>query len=146
MIETILNYPYRSPLKVAEVLKDIIKDKVVCDVGCACGDLMFEFSKYCKSVLGVEHDKDRLNIAISRGFCVTKNIIPEADIYYVWVGDWGLPDVMEKLKGRKGKLILAEEDRRKELGGYEIEFPFDELAKEEADNYRKTWHLQIVEL
>jgi len=142
----VLEYPYRSPLKVAEVLKDIIKDKVVCDVGCACGDLMFEFSKYAKKVVGVEHEEKRAKIARERGFEVYENTVPDADIYYVWVGDWGLPDVMEKLKGKKGRLILSEEDRRSELGGYEIEIPFDEKAKEEVDNFRKVWYLQIVEL
>ena len=64
----VLDYPYRSPLKVAEALKDIIKDKVVCDVGCACGDLMVEFSKYAKRVVGIECDKEKSEIAKKEDF------------------------------------------------------------------------------
>ena len=43
-----LEYPFRSPFKVVDALKDIVQDKVVCDVGCACGDLMVEFSNAVK--------------------------------------------------------------------------------------------------
>jgi len=141
----VLDYPYRSPLKVAEALKDIIKDKVVCDVGCACGDLMVEFSKYANKVIGIECDKEKSEIAKKRGFQVV-DIVPNADVYYVWIGiDSSSEDVMNQLKTKKGKLILAEEDIQDKLGGYRINIPIDDISKIDSNN-RKIWHLQVLEL
>ena len=146
MTETILDYPYRSPLKVAEVLKELIKDKVVCDVGCACGDLMIEFSKYAKRVIGIEERKEEREITIKRGLEVVDNL-PDADVYYVWVGIDDL-SFLEMFKDKKGKLVLVEEDRIKELGGYEISMPIEEVStiSNYIGNDRTIWHLQIVEL
>lgn len=137
----ILKYPLRSPLYVASYLQNIIKDKIICDVGCACGDLLVEFAKYSKNVLGVEHDEERANIARARGFNVTDTTVPYADVYYIWANAEGLIDIMEKLKGRKGIFILAEESRNPELGGYEIAIPLVE-----ADELRTEWKLQIVRM
>lgn len=85
-----LEYPQRSPLIVAEAIKDIIKDKTVCDVGCGEGDLMKEFAKYAKNVIGIEKNPDRLKVAVSNGFNVrggdARIRLPEADVYYVWMG------------------------------------------------------------
>ena len=137
----ILQYPDRSPLNIAFVLKDIIKDKTVCDIGCACGDLLIEFSKFCKNVLGVERNKDHLYVARARGLVVNENEIPDADVYYVWANADGLEDIMQKMKNKKGILVLSEESRNPVLGGYEIEVPLLE-----HDENRKNFHLQIVEL
>jgi len=148
MQHPVLNYPLRSPLKVAETIKDIIRDKIVCDVGCACGDLMFEFSKYCKKVIGIEYDNNRAEIARKRGFEVVDKL-PNADVYYIWIGiDSSSENVMNQLKSKKGKLILAEDDRIEKLGGYELLFPIEEVCT--ISNWyakdKKIWHLQVVEL
>lgn len=143
MTETILDYPHRSPLKVAEVLKDIIKDKVVCDIGCACGDLMIAFSKYAKRVVGIERLKEEREISLKRGLDVVDNI-PDADVYYVWVGSNSF-DFLDELRKKNGKLILAEENIIKDLGGYFINIPIDDISKIE-NNDRKIWHLQIVDM
>jgi len=139
----IMDYPHRSPLKVAEVLQDMIRDKVVCDVGCACGDLMFEFSKYCKRVVGIEKDPVRAGITRKRGLELVDHL-PDADIYYLWIGldSW---DFLELFRDKKGKLILAEEDISPELGGYQIVFPIDDVSKI-PNNDRTVWHLQVLEL
>jgi predicted TPR repeat methyltransferase len=145
MQHPVLNYPLRSPLKVAETIKDIIRDKIVCDVGCACGDLMFEFSKYCKKVIGIEYDKERVEIARKRGLEVVDKL-PDADVYYIWIGiDSSSDSVMNQLKSKKGTLILAEEDIRDEWGGYKINIPIDDISMIDHNN-RKIWHLQVVEL
>jgi len=145
MQHPVLNYPLRSPLKVAETIKDIIRDKIVCDVGCACGDLMFEFSKYCKKVIGIEYDKERVEIARKRGLEVVDKL-PDADVYYIWIGiDSSSDSVMNQLKSKKGILILAEEDIRDEWGGYKINIPIDDISMIDHNN-RKIWHLQVVEL
>ena len=87
---------------IAEAIKDIIKDKVVCDIGCREGDLMVAFSKYAKEVIGIEKIADRVRICRRKGFdywfappsglvnqttegdAMTMDI-PHADVYYIWV-------------------------------------------------------------
>jgi SAM-dependent methyltransferase len=146
----ILNYPWRSPSIVPATIQNIIKDKVVCDVGCAYGDLLVELSKFCKRAIGVENDKERLCVARQRGFEVEEVSIPLADVYYVWIGEASLPWVLETLKDRSGLLILAEGDIQKHLGGYELEIiideKFDEIAKLEGHESRDTFRIQIVSL
>lgn len=85
-----LEYPQRSPLVVAEAIKDLIQDKVVCDVGCGDGGLMIELAKYAKEVKGIDNDCDKINTAkklgLDVGCCDALIRVPEAEVYYVWVG------------------------------------------------------------
>jgi hypothetical protein len=141
----VLKYPFRSPLVVAEKIKDIINGKVVCDVGCAYGDLMIELSRHCRKVVGVEHEFARAEAARSRGLEVSDGDIPEADVYYVWVNSWGLVDAMEKLKDRNGILILVEEARDPSLGGYELEIEVPEYEIDKKIDFTRTLHLQVIE-
>lgn len=110
-MKTILEVPYRSPLIIAEAIKDIIAGKIVCELGCACGDLMIEMEKYAKRVVGIEIDKWRATEAIKRGLNVAegdilKDDIPEADIYYLWIDDFDLlPLIIKRIK--KGIIILG---------------------------------------
>ena len=52
---------------------------------------------------------------------------------------------MQQFRNKKGILILAEEDRIPELGGYEINIDIDDISKIDRNN-RKVWHLQVAEL
>ena len=54
-----LKYPTASPKIAAEILKDIIKDKVVFDIGAGEGQLLEQFKKYAKKVSGIEIDPER---------------------------------------------------------------------------------------
>ena len=65
-MDTVLKSPDRSPLVIAEAIKDIIEDKVVCDLGCAYGDLMIEMQKYAKEVIGVEVHDTVCEVAVKR--------------------------------------------------------------------------------
>ena len=116
---SVLEPPYRSPLAVIEAIKDIIKDKVVCDLGCAYGDLMIEMQKYAKEVIGVEVHDEAAKGAINRGLNVIegdmyKIDIPQADVYYLWISipDWDLPKIPKLLK--KGIWIIAADTSIKE--------------------------------
>jgi hypothetical protein len=85
-----LKCPARTPLVVAEALKDILKDKRVCDIGCREGDILLAFLDYAKSGIGVESNENNAKIAQGKGLNVIyadiRNIpMPEADIYYVWI-------------------------------------------------------------
>jgi len=84
--------PNRSPKAVSDAIKDIIEDKVVCELGCAEGDNMMFMSRYAKKVIGFEYNPDRGRVAEQRGLSVTygdyfKDQLPEADVYYFWPND-----------------------------------------------------------
>lgn len=87
--------PFRSPEAVSEAIQDIIKDKVVCELGCAEGDNMVFMSKYAKKVIGIDNNEERLSKAKERGLHVTNgnyyHTLPKADVYYFWT-DKGMVD------------------------------------------------------
>lgn len=79
----------QTPPEVADLIEDIIKDKVVCDIGCGGGSFMSVLSKYAKEVHGIEEDLELANFAASRGFKVQQENafsfpLPKADVYYCW--------------------------------------------------------------
>lgn len=79
----------RSPAAVAEACKDIIKDKVVCDVGCGEGDILWLMKKYAKRVIGFERNPARYLHAKAKGIEVVVGTypydpLPDADMYYMW--------------------------------------------------------------
>lgn len=81
--------PYRSPRAVSEAIKDIIKNKTVCELGCAEGDNLVFMSRFAKIVKGLELDKNKCDIAQSRGLDVMnanyRDVdLPDADVYYFW--------------------------------------------------------------
>jgi hypothetical protein len=84
--------PYRSPQIISETIKDIICDKVVCELGSAEGDNLVFMSKYAKKVIGIERDLKRHEKAVARGLDVRVGDYkldpsPEADVYYFWPND-----------------------------------------------------------
>ena len=66
-VQTILQVPDRSPLAVVEAIKPYIKNKIVCELGSAAGDISLEMAKYAKHVIGVEIDKEQVKISRKRG-------------------------------------------------------------------------------
>jgi len=88
----------RSPYEVPHVVKNLIKDKVVVDLGCGSGDLSFGFSKYAKMVYGIEISSkvrsnprcDKIkNIKLykKQNFWEAieeKELYADGDVYYVW--------------------------------------------------------------
>ena len=87
-----MRLPGHSPLEIVKLVKDIITDKVVCDIGCGQGELLVEMSKYAKEVVGIEEDSGVADIAISKGLNVLKTNsffqdLPKADVYYLWTKD-----------------------------------------------------------
>lgn len=81
-----------TPPEVADLISDIIKDKVVCDIGCGEGDFMQALEKHAKKVIGIEEVPQRAKKAKEKGFrvineCSFFNELPEADVYYSWTRD-----------------------------------------------------------
>src|SRR3990167_11161349 len=104
--------PGHSQLGIAELVKDIIKDKIVCDIGCGQGELMKEFSKYAKTVFGVENTEEVAKIAESKGFKVLHQDsfyeeLPPADVYYLWTRDMVGVFLKAKGEGTKGTFIFG---------------------------------------
>ena len=88
--EMVKEFPWRSACTVPEGVKDYIEGKFVCDIGCAEGDMLYQFSKVADRVKGIELDSDRFRFAKERGLDVIcgnmfriKNF-PIADVYYLW--------------------------------------------------------------
>lgn len=98
----IARYP-STPIEVVEALGPMIKNKIVCDLGCRNGDLMNMFKQYAKEVTGVEIRKDYYDLAIEGGHDVihgdaAKVKLPKADLYYIWVNAPDLFEILDNVK------------------------------------------------
>ena len=82
------NYPGRICFDIVENFKNILKGKSICDLGCGEGDILeyIRINKYAKKVLGIEN----IFKNETKDYVIQDNIlncqIPEADIYYFWLG------------------------------------------------------------
>tara|TARA_S200000501_G_C20478761_1_gene592878 strand:- start:6 stop:494 length:489 start_codon:yes stop_codon:yes gene_type:complete len=88
-INLIRKVPARTPIIISYEIRNLIKNKIVCEVGCAEGDNILLLSKYAKKVIGLDLNADRLKYAQSRKLDVQLsdyrlNSIPKVDIYYFW--------------------------------------------------------------
>jgi len=153
---TVSECPYRSPMAVVTAIQDVVKDKVVCELGCAFGDLFPLLSRYAKEIKGIELDHDRVNACKDR-FAQDalinvvqgdwdKDPIPEADVYYFWAQNTSQVEPLIDLLMPQGKTIIAaadasykEEDEVTKIqqcndkwGGEIRRFPFNE-----GDDYRQ---------
>jgi hypothetical protein len=86
---TIRKRPFRSPIEIPYLVREYLKDKSFCEIGCAFGDLLKEFKKYAVSTTGIEindlcwDELDKISdVKIIKGDFF-KNI-PKADVYYFW--------------------------------------------------------------
>jgi SAM-dependent methyltransferase len=98
----------RTPLTLSDKIKDLIAGKVFCDLGCGEGDFALCCKRYAKQVIGVEFDPDRAEIARMKGVDVIEGDLltiplPDADIYYIWIGRKGIM-VLDRIP--KGKTII----------------------------------------
>ena len=81
--------PRRTPEIISQRIKHILKDKVVCELGCAEGDNLILMKKHAKKVIGLDINSRRLSLAKQRNLEVKIcdyriEPIPEANIYYFW--------------------------------------------------------------
>ena len=109
--------PFRSPEAVSHAIKDIIRDKTVCELGCAEGDNMVFLSRYAKKVFGFDNKEERYEVAKKRGLDIRaldyrNEDVPLAEVYYFWP-DEGYKDndyLIRKLisnKDFKGVIVVA---------------------------------------
>lgn len=87
--------PYRSPIEIPELVKEHLKCKSFCEIGCGDGDLLERFAKYATTAIGIEIEPacfpqlDALekrvdNIKIIKGDLYGMQI-PKCDVYYFWI-------------------------------------------------------------
>ena len=112
--QTILKVPCRSPLAVVEKIKPYIKNKVVCELGSAVGDIALEMAKYAKKVIGVEIDEECVRISRKRGLytiCADVSNLPslpeKIDVTYMWMDHKITRKVFDSIKN--GLIIVAGE-------------------------------------
>lgn len=102
----------QTPREVADLIKDIIQDKIVCDVGCGGGSFMVALEPYAKKVIGIEEDEYWGTEAANKGFDVYSHNafvhpLPEADVYYLWTIDAMGIFLKAKHEGTKGTFIFG---------------------------------------
>jgi hypothetical protein len=89
----IQKFPFRTPLDIVKTIAPIVEGKVVCDIGCGCGDILYEMRNICKQIIGIEHNivfKKKIdNLGVDRSFIKWGDLfevrIPEADVYFLWL-------------------------------------------------------------
>ena len=98
------DYPMRGPAAAVYGLRPYIEGKIVCDLGCGGGDLLWLMGRWAEKAIGVEYDSGRYRKAMEqRGELDNVTVrcldyfsepIPDADVYYCWPND---PVTIERL-------------------------------------------------
>lgn len=101
-----------TPKEVADLIADIIKDKVVCDIGCGAGNFMQALARYAERCIGIEENKEWADLAVAKGFEVYEipsfhQPLPAADVYYSWTRDSVGIYLKAKYEGTKGIFIFG---------------------------------------
>lgn len=102
----------QTPDEVADLVKDVIEGKVVCDIGCGGGAFMKALAKHASKVIGIEEEEEWAYHAADQGFEVYLqntyfNPLPEADVYYSWSKDSMGVYLKAKYEGTKGTFIFG---------------------------------------
>lgn len=106
----------QTPPEVANLISDIIRDKVVCDVGCGGGSFMQALATHAARVFGVEEDEQAAQVAHSKGFDVFNmntfhQKLPPADVYYLWTKDAQGVFLKARFEEVKGTFVFGHSER-----------------------------------
>lgn len=132
--------------RVAELISDVIKDKVVCDVGCGEGTFMDELMKNgAKACIGIEEEQEWAYTAAAKGYEVLHGSswfqpLPRADVYFLWTKDAMGVYLKAKHEGTKGTFVFGH-TARKSLTDFLKELDGEERRVEDT-----IWWVKIVEL
>lgn len=146
-------YPDRIALDIVDYITTYIDNKVVCDIGCGAGDLLeyIKFRNLAKEVKGIEITTERYikeRTYIQKGD-VLKLGVPEADVYFLWLGGHFPYELLLKQMKEEKIIILMEgfEDYHKLFNNYKgislietINFNYDEekfVPENEFENWKK---------
>lgn len=106
----------QTPREVADLIGDIIKDKIVCDIGCGEGNFMLSMARYARKVKGIEEEKYLVDSAVAKGFEIFPmnfwfQELPSAEVYYSWTKDSMGVYLKAKHEGTKGIFIFGHSER-----------------------------------
>lgn len=107
-----------TPPEVATLISDVIKDKVVCDVGCGEGTFMEALrANGAVDLIGIEEEEDWAYKAADKGFRIMLGSswfqpLPEADVYYLWSRDAMGVYLKAKHEGTKGTFVFGHTVRK----------------------------------
>lgn len=107
----------QTPAEIADLIADVIKDKVVCDIGCGGGSFMTALARHAKEVHGIEEEHEWAEIAGKKGFEVMMENafsfpLPNADVYYCWSKDAMGIYMKAQFEGTKGVFIFGHTVRK----------------------------------
>lgn len=135
-----------TPPEVAELIKDIIEDKVVVDVGCGEGTFMEALkANGALDCIGIEEEQEWAYTAADKGFKVMHGSswfqpLPKADVYYLWTRDAMGIFLKAKYEGTKGTFVF----------GHTVRHSLLKFLEKEGGERRKLpgtdWWVQIVTL
>lgn len=135
-----------TPPEVAELIADIIKDKVVCDVGCGEGTFMEALqANGAANCIGIEENEEWAMTAAKKGFGILNTSswfqpLPVADVYFLWTKDAMGVYLKAKHEGTKGTFIFGH-TVRPSLSQF-----LSELEGEVREIPGTIWWVKIVEL
>jgi hypothetical protein len=159
-------FPWRSPSSAPVGLKDVIAGKSLCDIGCAEGDMINQFSKHAESVVGIEMDPDRFSVAINRGltvkvgnfFRIPNAEFPVCDVYYLWGPSpqssmLMVDHLMAHPKVKEGAIILSAgrtgaphvEKSVKKWDGKVLAIPYEEWNEDLERVESGKWWVGVIE-
>lgn len=102
-----------TPPEIAELIADVIKDKVVVDVGCGEGTFMEALrANGAKECIGIEEEAQWAQTAASKGFDVWCSSswfqpLPQADVYFLWTKDAMGVYLKAVHEGTKGTFVFG---------------------------------------
>lgn len=103
-----------TPPEVADRMRDIIQGKVVCDLGARKGYFMLDLIQRGKprKVIGIERKEHLCRMCWKKGLNVIRGDffkeIPEADIYFTWLGEENIKKILKKLgEENRGKKLVV---------------------------------------
>lgn len=101
-----------TPPEVATLIRDLITDKVVCDVGCGEGRFMEAIAPFAKEVIGIEEEEEWVKTAANKGFGIYHtdaffHPLPKADVYYLWNKAAMGIFLKAKWEGTKGTFVFG---------------------------------------
>ncbi len=106
-----------TPPEVATLIRDLITNKVVCDVGCGEGTFMEALEPFAKKVIGIEEEETWAYKAANKGFSIYYGSswwqpLPKADVYYLWSKDAMGIYLKAKYEGTKGTFVFGKTIRQ----------------------------------
>ncbi len=96
----------RTPTEVAELIKDLIKDKTVVELGTGEGEFLKAMSVHTNKLSGIEQETERKNVSEAQGFTVVNadfvtQPLANGIVYYSYLSGSDLDRLLKKIDDDK---------------------------------------------